>query len=689
MSQETRKLAAIMFTDIVGYSSLTHRDESLALALLDEHQRLLRAIFARHRGREIKSTGDGFLVEFESALGAIHAALEIQAALAERNASTSAEHSLRARVGLHLGDVVMRDGDIFGEGVNIASRLEQLADPGGICLSRAVYEQIHNKLDVPLEALGQQSLKNIAAPVEVYRVALDSAERRAPPPAPARRGWRSPRLWATGAVLAAVIAVAAWQWWPSLPGKRLAATSSAPAVATGPSIAVLPFVNMSPEASDEYLSDGMTEELITVLSKIGGLHVAARTSSSAFKGRNEDVEAIGRRLRVATVLEGSVRKSGDRVRITAQLINVTDGYHLWSEAYDRDLADIFAIQTEVAQRVAEALQIELGVGEKERIRKPATENPEAHQLYLKGRYYTSRFTRESMRKGRDYFQQAIDLDPSYAPAYLGLAYYYFAASDYSLAPREAMPKAAEAARKALELDPGLAEAHAYIGWVQFAYEWNWATAEEEFRRAIEAQPNSATGHQFYCLFLMAMGRWDEGIAEGRRAVELDPLSPEVTTMFAYGLLARDPDRAIAQLRESVEMEPQYWYSRVILARAYASVDRFDEAIAEAQAARAIEDETEVAGVLGWALTRAGRRDEALQVVDGLIERSRREYVSPYFIAMIYAGLGDNDRAFEWLDKTVAERSYFPAWVQAGADLEQLRGDPRFAEMARKVGLPAR
>ena len=335
----TRKLAAIMFTDMVGYSALTQRNEALALALLHEQQQLVRPIFAQYSGREVKSTGDGFLVEFASALQAVRCALEIQKEMVQRNSSAAPERRMQLRIGLHLGDVETRDGDVFGDGVNIAARVEPLADAGGICITGPVFDQVRNKIDEPLERLRQAPLKNIKAAVDVYRVILPWTHG-----APKRSGSRSAsrRLGVRAATIAALLGVvAALGWWLTTRAPHTASPSPAEPPSKK-SVAVLPFVNMSSDKENEYFSDGITEDLITALSKVSGLHVAARTSSFAFKGKNEDVRTIGTQLNVGAVLEGSVAKAGNQVRITAQLINAADGYHLWSDSYDRELRDIFA-----------------------------------------------------------------------------------------------------------------------------------------------------------------------------------------------------------------------------------------------------------------------------------------------------------------------------------------------------------
>jgi adenylate cyclase len=684
---EHRRLAAIMFTDMVGYSALAQRHEKLALELLGEQQRLLRPVFAQHNAREIKSTGDGFLLELASALQAVECAIAIQKTLAEHNASTPPERRVQLRIGLHVGDIVERDGDVFGDGVNIAARIEPLAEPGGICISRSVFDQVHNKLDLAMEPLGRPKLKHIEAPIGVYRVALPWA--RAPR---AGRVAAASRRYSAMAVLTALAAVAVGGgllWWAGRARESSVAKApvAVPADVTK-SIAVLPFVNMSPSKQDEYLSDGMTEEIITALSKVPGLHVAARTSSFAFKGKNEDIEKIGRQLRVGNVLEGSVSRVGDKLRITAQLINVADGYHLWSEDYDRQMRDIFAIRSDVAQRVAEALKIQLGVGTRQRITMHPTENLEAYQLYLKGRFYAGTLTKDGLQKGLDYFQQAIAIDPKFALAYVGISYYYQVIVDWYAPPREVMPKAIEAAAKALALDDTLAEAHIEMASARFWYDWDWAAAEQEFRRAIALNPNYATGHAYYGWYLIAMGRADQAIAENERALKLDPLSPEVNALLGQTLVwAGRYDAAIQHLRSWIDLGPDDWWSHLILGRAYQQTHNLPAALPEFERATQLEaanPETFATLVRGYAA--AGRRDDARKGLAELLARSQRERVPAYDLATVYAALGDKDRALEWLDRAYTDRSFYLTGLKVDPDVDSLRAEPRFAVLLKKVGL---
>jgi TolB-like protein/tetratricopeptide (TPR) repeat protein len=447
---------------------------------------------------------------------------------------------------------------------------------------------------------------------------------------------------------------------------------------------------MSSDKENEYFSDGITEDLITALSKVSGLHVAARTSSFAFKGKNEDIEKIGAQLHVGAVLEGSVAKAGNQVRITAQLINVADGYHLWSDSYDRELRDIFAIRSQVAQTVAKALQVTLGAGERQRLDQKPTEDMEAYQLYLKGRHAVGTFTPEGWRSGLEYLRQAIARDPSYALAHLGLAYYYWGAQDGWLSGSESLPRLRESAGKALELDPSLAEAHSYLGIVHWSYDRDYAAARRELNTALAMQPELAFGHQLLGWYLVAMGHVDEGLAASRRAVELDPLSPETNTWFGMNLyIARRYDQAITQLRTTIARHPDYAYAHLWLGRAYARTGRFPEAIATLENAHRRwegSEGSEYEAALGRAYADAGNRIEAGKILDHMRERSRTAFVSAAFLATVHAGLGEVDEAFTALGQAAAQHSYYVGWWKVDPELDPLRSDPRFTALLKKVGL---
>ncbi len=699
---EQRKLAAIMFTDMVGYSALAQRDEALALELLEEHRRIVRSQLPQHGGREVKTTGDGFLIEFPSALAAVQGAVAIQNALHDRNQFSPPERQVHIRIGIHVGDVVMRDGDIHGDGVNIAARIEPLAAAGSICISSAVYEQVRNKLSLPMAALGPAELKNIELPVVVHRVVMPwephSSGRRAETSTITSKVRNPKSVFAQRPVASAVsrwgwlvvlaLLAAGFGWFLAHQYGRVPkqAASSLPD-SDKKSIAVLPFVNMSADKADEYLSDGISEELITALSKITGLQVKARTSSFAFKGKNEDIRKIGELLNVSHLLEGSVAKSGNRLRITAQLINVKDGNHLWSDTYDREMRDIFAVRSEVAQQVASKLRIRLLGEEKKRLKEKPTENLEAYNLYRQGRYYADKLSEDGIRKALPYFAQAIERDPRFALAYAGVADTHVLAADAFLAPREAFSKAKDAAMKAIDLDDTLAEAHASLGFVHYHYDWDWTAAEKQFKRALALNPQSAQACALYTQFLGGMGRADEAQVQGRRALELDPLSSLAHFCLGWAFInAGRGAEAIEQLSKGTELDPNNDWVRLFLGRAYFLKGEPQRAIQEMEAAQRLNpNDPLVLGFLGYNYAVSGRQSDALKILQSLDELESRRYVSRIVRAYVYAGLAEKDKAFEWLEKAYQERSDSLAWFRNDPEAKGLKSDPRFAPLMRKIG----
>src|SRR5205814_5701104 len=482
MPTEERKLAAIMFTDMVGYSALAQRDDKVALELLEEHRRLLRAIFPQFHGTEIKTIGDAFLVEFGSALEAAQCAIEIQRTLAKRNHDVTSNRRIELKIGIHIGDVIHRDGDVYGDGVNIASRIEQLAGAGGICVSTDVERQIRNALEARFEKFGSADLKNIKLPMELFRIVLPWETRAKATHSVTEVAKKTPLLAVAGVILLVSLLVAWWLMRHSGGNGQATAAATANIVATAPanapdqkSVAVLPFVNLSDDKGSEYFSDGVSEELLTVLQKIPGMHVAARTSAFSFKGKNATAQEIGQKLGVAYLVDGSVRKSGEAVRIAARLNRAETGEEVWSENFTRDLKDVFAVQTELAQTIVEQLrgrfgETDAGSTAKEKIHaevqaaeKGGTKNAEAHQNYLQGRFYENRNSEKDTGKALAAFQGAVALDPKFALAWAGLAraniWYCNFATEGGLKSFDAhLAAARDAIARALAIEPDLPDA---------------------------------------------------------------------------------------------------------------------------------------------------------------------------------------------------------------------------------------
>lgn len=452
---------------------------------------------------------------------------------------------------------------------------------------------------------------------------------------------------------------------------------------------VLPFRNISPDPRDEYFADGMTEELIGALSKVGGLRVIARSSAMRYKGGAKSVTEIGRELNVDTVIEGSVRKAGSKLRITVQLVEVASEEQLWSSSYDRELADIFAIQGDIARRVTKALKVHLREPEERRIARAATTDVGAYTLYLQGRFQWNARTEKSLHDAVVRFHEALEKDPAFALAYSGLADAFATQALLEFSPpTQAFPKAKAAAQKAIELDPQLAEAHASLGLVRFQYDRDWPGAEAEFVRATELNANSPTGHQFFADYLKAVGRFDEALEEMRRALELDPVSLAINTGLGHVLyLTRQYDRAIEQYQRALALDPNFFQAHLWFGRPYLEKGMFTEAIAEIQQAVTLTGGSTISlAVLGHAFASAGRTAEAREILDRLLERAKSAYVPSYWVALIYTGLGDAEPALRWLDRAEEERSSWLAWVKVEPRFDRLRGEPRFQALLHRMRL---
>jgi serine/threonine-protein kinase len=455
------------------------------------------------------------------------------------------------------------------------------------------------------------------------------------------------------------------------------------------SVAVLPFVNMAGDPETEYLSDGITESLINSLSHLPELRVMSRSSTFRYKGTNADPRDVGRELGVDGVLVGRVMQRADNLSISIELVDARDNTHVWGKQYERKLTEIFALQDEMARDLSQSLRLRLSGEEEQRLVKRYTDNVEAYQLYLKGRYYWNKRTPDGFKKGLELFQQAIDTDPAYALAYAGLADSYAMLGDYSvLAPREAFPRAEAAATTALKLDDNLAEGHTSLAFVKMAYEWDWAMADREFRRAIELNPNYATAHQWYASYLVMMGRFDDSIREIKRAQELDPLSRIINANLGlHYYYARKFDESIAQLKKTISLDDSFFVAHQYLGRTYIQKGMNKEAVSELERARELSGNApEVVASLGHAYAVAGRTGDAQKVLSDLDEIARDRYVLPYFRAAVYTGLGDKDQAFAWLERAFEERHPGLVLVNIDPRFDSLRSDPRFADLIRRLGI---
>ena len=456
------------------------------------------------------------------------------------------------------------------------------------------------------------------------------------------------------------------------------------------SIAVLPLENRGNDPDAEYISDGVTESINNSLARLPSLKVTPHSVALHYKGKAMDVQKVGDELGVQAVLTGDVRQRGDDLTINVELDDIRNGKQLWGEQYNRKVADLLAVQSDIAREVSQRLRSQLSVEDQQKLTKGSTDNPEAYRLYLKGKYYTNKLTKEGFDTGIDYFNQATAVDPNYALAYSGLAFNYVNQDDWFMSPNEAGPKTKDAAKRALAIDESDAGAHLSMAIVTHWYDWNWVAAEKEFKRAIELSPNNSDAHTYYSWFLAPMERYDQAIAESKLAQRADPQSGFAAfSVGAAFVFARRWDPAIEQLHRAIEIDPNFWFSHCFLGRAYEQKGKLPEAIVEFQRAVELEkDNAETWSGLGHAYALSGNRAEAQKILDHLKEVSAHSWVAPYNSAVIYAGLGDKDQAFALLDQAYKDRSYYLAtYLATDARMDSLRSDPRFGKLHRRVGLP--
>ncbi|HYF30063.1 MAG TPA: adenylate/guanylate cyclase domain-containing protein [Chitinophagaceae bacterium] len=676
-----RRLSAIMFTDMVGYSALTQENEELALELLAEHRTILRPFFAKHEGREIETAGDSFFVEFNSAVEAATCAIEIQTTLNQRNASQPKQRHILLRIGLHIGDVVYMDKHVHGDGVNIAARLEPLAQPGGICVSEDVARQIRNKVSYPVVKIGEETLKNISMPMEIYCVALPWAAQKLRSPRSKRVPWQKIAMYS--AIILLVVLPAVYLLFLRKNEAKAAEHSKL-------RMAVLPLKNISDNVQDEYFADGMTEELISSLSKIGGLNVIARTSTMKYKSTNKDILQIGRELMVGTILEGSVRKIGNKARITVQLVDVASQEHIWSMDYDRELKDIFTIQSEIAKSIAGELKVRLVPAEQRQLEKSNTNNTVAFQEYLVGKHYLNQRTSEGIHKALTHFEESIKADPQFALPYTSMAYAYtlIGAAGYGNIPRSiAEGKARTAVMKALEIDSTLAEAHAALGYIKFRIDWDWKGAEKEFQEAIKLKPGYATAHEWYALFLAVSGRLDEALKEMHLAYELDPLAANVGNGLARIYYFREEfDKSLEQTARTMELDPEYAEGHFTAAMTYMQKKEYDKSEAELKKAIELSGRRPVmVGMMGALYGRQGRIEEAKAILSEL-QAGPPNNDKLYAIAMIKSHIGEVDESFNIFDKLMDEKYGILIYMKVQRDMFPQLASERYEQLIKKLGL---
>ena len=707
MSAEIKKeiqleIAHVLFIDIVGYSKLAINEQR---ALLDTLNRIVRSTeqfqSAEQAGRLIKiPTGDGMaLVFYSSPEAPLECALEISRAAKEHP-------ELKLRMGVHSGPVsgvidVSDRANVTGAGINVAQRVMDCGDAGHILLSKHLAEdleqyphwrphlhdlgecEVKHGVRVSVVNLYTDELGNSEVP-EKFKQAVEASKAAAAISGLTERPTTRP--WATVGAVFLIVAVVVTSLFIFL-AKRAPPAPIASAAVPEKSIAVLPFENLSEEKANAYFADGIQEEVLTRLSKIADIKVISRSSTQRFKSAPDNLLEVAKQLGVANILEGSVQRSADHVRVNVQLIKAAADTHLWADTFDRKLTDVFAVESEIAAKIADTLQARLTGAEQQAIAARPTEDSEAHQLYLRGRYFSRKRTDQDLRKAIDYFTQAIGKDPNYALAYAGIADSYTLLREYLREPAaELFPKARVAAEKALALDNSLAEAHVSLGLVLYDADLNLKEAKREYERAIELNPNYADAHYFLAFnVLTPLGDFDQAIAEMKRAVELDPFSLIINTNFgAVYIMARRYPEAISQLRKAVELDPSVHHSHAFLGSALELNGQLEEAIAEFEKPHLPNEERFAVAHLGHAYALKGEREKALQLLEKMKELQQRGNTWPYGFVLLYVGLGDKDKAINWLEQIYRDKSGPIELSKVDPFLDPLRGDPRFEELVAKV-----
>jgi adenylate cyclase len=636
-----RQLAAILFADMTGYTALMQENEQLARSKRQRLKEVLEDTVARFHGKILQYYGDGSLSIFNSAIDSVHAAIEIQQQLQQHP-------KVDLRIGIHTGDVIIEEESIYGDGVNLASRIESLAVPGGVFVSEKVYDELRNQEHIQTRELGYFELKNIKQPIRVYAIANNGIV------VPGRNEVR---------------------------GKTAAPVNR---------LAVLPFVNMSADPENEYFSDGITEELLNTLTRVDGLQVTSRTSAFAFKGKNDDIRDIAIQLNVDKILEGSVRKAGNRVRITAQLINAADGFHLWSETYDRKLDDIFEVQDEISGIIANKLKEDLTGAQRPSI-KSSVKNIAAYTHYLKGLHFKNKITPADTRKAIECFKQAIAIEPGYAEAYAMVAQCYCSLGTMGqMIPHTAFEIGHQYADKALELDATIAEGHIAKAMAYLYYEWKWQQAYDALQKAIELNPSRVEAYDLLGFYYIAHNEKPQAVKVLEQAEQTDPLSSTIIrSLGMMYMFSEQFDDAVRQAEKLLEMNPEMRSAIELKAWAIGMKGDWQAAM------RLFEEVHRLTGHplkglmgLGMAYARCGMMDKAMECVHKLELRQQQEpdSVVDGDLAAVWLGIGDIDKTFYYLNECIDKRMGPVACFIEYPPYKVVKADPRFLELKKRMGI---
>ena len=670
----TRHLAAIMFTDIVGYTHMMQSDEQKAVAALKHYNATLVKWVTHHGGRVANFYGDGSLCIFNSVTAAVQCAVDIQRDLRQVPV-------VPLRIGLHIGEVIYEDDKAIGDGVNIASRIQSLGQENTILVSADIHDKIKNNTSFTSSSLGFFDFKNIFKPMEVF--AITTAGLTVP-----QRNKMTGKLKAKNSYRQFILLflAAAVMVFAGLQLSRTFSHKSKNQIVEN-SIAVLPFTDMSQAGDQEYFSDGLTEDIITQLAKIKAFKVTSRTSVMKYKGNNKSLKEIGSELGAAIILEGSVQKSGDKVRITAQLINASNDEHLWAETYDRTIDDIFTIQTDIATKIASALKANLSADEEQVLSKKYTSNPEAYQLYLQGRYEWNKRLEAPVRKSIAYFKQAIEKDSTYALAFAGLGDAYLMLGVYSaLRPDESFPVGKIYAEKALQLDPALAEAYATLIDIHIHYDWDAAAAEAYFQKAIEYNPDYANAYHWHSEVFDMRHEFEKASEESRKALLFDPYNITINMQLGKNLIyAGQFQAAVAQLHKTIIFDSSSALVHYNLGLAYVGLNQLDKAMHQFQRATDLgHGNTRMLAGIGFTKARLGQTEEAKHILNELISQSETTYVPAYDLATVSAGLGNSIASITFLEQAYKNREPWMPFIGMNPLFIPLKDIPQFKALVEKI-----
>ncbi len=640
-----RLLAAIMFADMVGYTRLMQEDEQHAKYLRDRQREVVDDCILKHRGHVMQYYGDGTLSMFGSALDAVNCAREIQLELKN-------EPKVPLRIGIHIGDVVYDDEGIYGDAVNIAARVQGLGTPGSVMISGKVFDEIKNHPGIRVEAFGEHELKNVSSPINIYALANKGLE------------------------------VPEQNHIQEITGSNRN------------SVAVLPFVNFSPDKDGEYFSDGITEEIINALVKVNGLRVASRTSVFAYKNTHKDIRRIGKELNVATVLEGSVRKDGDKIRVTAQLINTDDGFHIWSENFDGEMKDIFGVQDEISKKIADKLEANFTFDAEHRLYESSTDSIIAYNHYLQGLFYWNKRTPEGVRKAIDYYKKAIKKCDTYTNAFSGLAKCYSLLGTIGhMDGKEAFKKAEKYAIKAIELNDSRADSYIALGYVNLLFRWDFNTADSNFRKAITLEPDNEEARLAFSFYNRVVGRLDKMLDQAKAAVKIAPISlPALNELARSYALVGDYQDALETYDKIIELDPNFRSAYEGKALVYVEMRDFERATRQAKKyVKLIKGPNKGGTQMGYLAAMMGDEEEARKNLKLIQKRAEEEpdlNLSLDF-AVIHAGLGEYDKVFEYLNQAVDQKLGSVLLINTIPPFKALQSDPRYHEILDRIGLPGK